>query len=238
MELLREFGFEAVNHYVPLHYLPFVARTGQLLSKPELRARGFLENHFRSKSKDHDDSRGFGGYVHLTTHPCPPILQAKLAGGFPHIRLQIPTAAVDVGTFDLCRFNVAMTRQLRRGQKSGHAESSVNGRYYGALQIPLARTVEDKRAMLDFARQTGAMIEVLVPAVFQLPVSTQVHCYSAPDAWLAQNVLNICGRRWAVFEDEETYAADPHHSESVRTFIGKALQDPDWKGDGLEFDKV
>jgi hypothetical protein len=59
-------GIIAVNHYAPLHYLPFIGRTRFLKSKPALHAAGFPNHHFRSKSKRSDVERGFRNYAFLT----------------------------------------------------------------------------------------------------------------------------------------------------------------------------
>ena len=125
MGILQDQGVEWVHHYAPLHYLPFIARARALLSKPSLRKAGFAASHFRTKSRKHDVGRGFGKYAFLTLDPQPQILRAKLAAGFPHVAIAIPAVAVEAATYSLCRFNVAMTRYLRRHGKPGFAESAT-----------------------------------------------------------------------------------------------------------------
>src|ERR1700683_5631134 len=105
-----------VHHFTPLQYLPFIGRTRRLRSKASLRAAGFAETHFRSTSRARDDARGFSAYVHLTLGQYPEILKSKLAAGFPHIDIAVPVKAVDCVPYDLCRYNVARTRRLRRGE--------------------------------------------------------------------------------------------------------------------------
>ena len=240
MSALSRHGIAFVNHYAPLHYLPFIARSGALQSKPSLRALGFSDCHFRSKSRGQDDARGFGEYVHLTLHPNPPILAAKLGGGFPHFRLEIPSSSIEAVGFDLCRYNVAMTRQLRKGEKPGHQPSDVNGRYYGDMQIPVARTDSDQSVMIAEAIKQGWMIEVLALQDLPLPDDSRVVCYSQADAHLAQHILAAVGRPWPVslHNGGNSYTAHPNHDRSVRQFIELALGDAEWKGNCLEFDRV
>lgn len=240
MGVLSEHGITVVNHYAPLHYLPFIARSGLLLSKPELIRRGYAESHFRAKSRQQDQQRGFGNYVHLTTHPAPPILLAKLAGGFPHFRLEVPVESVEETKFDLCRFNVAMTRRLRRAESSGHLASSTSGRYYGRRQIPVARSHADKRSMLTEAAKCQWMVEVLVKGYLMIPDGAKIVCYSKSDQQQAERILRSVGRAWLVALDDEDggYTPCPEHVRNVHLFIGSAMNDSGWKGDGLEFDKV
>lgn len=240
MSALLKHGIAFVNHYAPLHYLPFIARSGALRSKPSLRSLGFSDCHFRAKSRGQDDARGFGEYVHLTLHPNPPILAAKLAGGFPHFRLEIPSSSFEAVDFDLCRYNVAMTRQLRKGEKPGHQPSDVNGRYYGDMQIPVARKNSDQLAMIAEAIKRGWMIEVLVAQDLPLPDDIRVVCYSNEDAAIAQHVLAAIGRPWSIglHNGCNSYVAALNHDRDVRQFIELALGDADWKGNCLDFDRV
>ena len=238
MGLLTEVGHRAVHHYAPLHYLPFIARARSLYSKPVLRGHGYADHHFRSKSRRTDESRGFARYVHLTLHSSPPILLAKLKGGFPHVRLEIPSSAVEHAPYDLCRYNVAMTRTLRRDGKPGHKEAPENGRYYDELVIPVARDGDDQRALLHRASRTHDMVEVLVRDAVALPDATRVHCYQPDDAQLAASILAITGCDWEVVTDPRSYERHPAYVREVRSYVSKALRDANWKGNGLEFDDV
>ncbi len=196
MGVLIKAGVTNVFHYAPLHYLPFIVRARALLSKPSLAAAGFPTRHLRSKSRDLDVERGFGCYSHLTLHPDPNILQAKLGAGFPHIKLVIPVAVVESCPYSLCRFNVAMTRKLRREGKPGHLESETNGRYYPGHQIPIARTAEDQSAMLKAHISTGTMIEVLVQGDLPLTGFTTVISFSADDQRIVDGVLAALRATW------------------------------------------
>lgn len=229
-----------VHHYTPLHYLPFIARAKALLSKPALHDNGFAETHFRSMSARHDSARGFGAYAFLTLHPAPPILKAKLAAGFPHIRITVPAEAVDAVSFDLCRFNVAMTRQLRRHDKPGFSESTTNGRYYDKRQIPVARTQSDQAAMLARYAGTDSMIEVLVPGQLMLPETTSVFCFSPIDLHLAARILAENALKWTAVLTRAPgpYPRNTRHGQEVERFVSRALSDKQWRGDGLEFDRL
>jgi hypothetical protein len=232
MSILSEQQIERVYHYTPLHYLPFVGRSKSLLSKPSLQAAGFGQNHFRSMSHAQDVARGFGAYTHLTLEPLPGILRAKLAAGFPHIGIAVPTEAVEKVTFSLCRFNVAMTRYLRRDGNSGFPESPTNGRYYDQHQIPIARIDADKTAMLKKHLPENTMFEVLVHGDLDLPNHTEIHCFSDADAKLAQEVLSKVGAPWDVtsIDPPWPYPRKTKHVEDVTA--------PEWRGNGLEFDKL
>lgn len=114
MGILRDNGIAAVHHYTPIHYLPFIARSGLLKGKPSLQRDGFARSHLRSMSHKQDIERGFGVYGFLTIDQQPRILSAKLGAGFPHIGILVPSSAIEGQDFALCRYNVAMTRFLKR----------------------------------------------------------------------------------------------------------------------------
>jgi hypothetical protein len=240
MTALTSRSIETVNHYTPLHYLPFIGRSNALLCKPSLAAAGFTFSHLRSMSHARDVERGFGRYTHLTLGRHPPILKAKLAIGFPHVGVAVPASVVEAVPFDLCRFNVAMTRCLRRNGSPGFPESPTNGRYYGGLQIPVARTDEDKSAMLDKHLPKGTVIEVLVHGDLELPETTEIICYSDADAELAEDTLMKAGAPWAVnvSDPPAPYLWNNEHVRSVKSYLDQALRDPAWRGNGLEFDRL
>lgn len=240
MNTLRAAGINEVFHYAPLHYLPFIGRAKALLSKPKIRASGFADAHFRSMSHRHDLARGFGSYAFLTLHPAPPILRAKLRAGFPHICIRIPAASVDNTPFHLCRFNVAMTRRLRRNNKPGFPESSTNGRYYGSLQIPIAKSESDKAAMLAKHVGTDSMIEVLIPGELRLPENTSVLCFCRQDYDLAEHILSAQSLKWQpiALSPPCEYPRNPLYARAVEAFANRALANLTWSGDGLEFDRV
>ncbi len=239
MGVLEDQGVEWVHHYAPLHYLPFIARARALLCKPSLRKAGFAASHFRTKSSKHDVWRGFGKYAFLTLDPQPRILRAKLAAGFPHMAIAIPAAAVEAATYSLCRFNVAMTRYLRRDGKPGFTESATNGRYYDDHQIPVARTIADKNAMLN-EHLANTMIEVLIHGDLAIPDNTVVYCYADPDARTARRVLTATQCPWTIklASPPGKYPRNNAYANSVDDFIQQALTNPDWRGNGLEFDRV
>lgn len=239
MGIFSDLHISHVNHYMPLHYLPFIARSKALLSKPSLLKDGFGQSHLRSKSKAHDTARGFGQYAFLTLDNSPRIVKAKLAAGFPHIGISVPAELIETSKYSLCRFNVAMTRYLRRNGRPGFPESSTNGRYYGKQQIPVAQTGADKAALLQ-KHLKNTMIEVLIHGDLALTDSTSVLCYSEVDTEIAKDVLKKVGSPWKV-----TLACPPgeylrriEYGNAVRDFIERAMEDPLWRGNGLEFDRV
>jgi hypothetical protein len=240
MPVLADHQVDAVHHYAPLHYLIFIARSHSILSKPSLHKAGFTSSHLRSMSHGLDVARGFGSYSHLTIDARPRILRAKLAAGFPHIALNIPATEIDAVPFSLCRFNVAMTRQLRRDGKDGFPESETNGRYYAGHQIPIARTDGDKATMLQKHLLQNTMIEVLVHGDFNLSDKTSITCFAEEDASIARQILGSLDRKWDVKLEKPPgpYPRDNAHVAAVIEFIQQAEADPSWRGNGLEFDRL
>jgi hypothetical protein len=240
MGVLKNNGVESVQHYAPLHYLPFIGRSRAILSKPSLDAAGFKSTHLRSMSRGQDVARGFGSYAHMTLDRQPRILKAKLGAGFPHFALSVPVTSIEAVPFSLCRFNVAMTRYLKRGKKRGVPESNTNGRYYLGHQIPIARTTEDQMAMLAKHLPLGTMIEVLIHGDLALPEDTAVVCYSEDDTKIARTVLSQIQCPWKVEISEPPghYPRSATHGKSVDDFISQAIADPNWRGNGLEFDRL
>lgn len=239
MNPLTNNDFTAVFHFTPLHYLVFIARSEALFSKQELLKQGFAQNHFRTKSKKQDLERGFGDKAHLTTSSMPPILQAKLQAGFPHVGLRINSSSFDDQDFELCRFNVAMTRMLRRGNHAGHKTTPENGEYYEGIQIPIARNFEEQSRLLAAAKKKNRMVEVLVDHRFDLGENTTVIAFSAQDAEKAKEILNAISCAWpVVLELSANYEAKQEHFEACSDFLTQVIQAPDWRGNGLEFDKV
>jgi hypothetical protein len=240
MRFFDDFGIQFIHHYAPLHYLPFIARSEKLLSKPSLHKAGYGPRHLRSMSSRHDVVRGFGDCVFLTIDPHPRILNSKLNAGFPHVAISIPVAAVEFADFSLCRYNVAMTRVLRRGGLPGRPESDANGRYYANRQIPIARTLRDKRFLLAEHLPKKTMIEVLIHGDLSLPHDTKVVCFNAADLGLATKVLMVIKSGWKLEQvpPPGPYNRNPVYVDSVSQFIEQALADPEWRGNNLEFDRI
>lgn len=240
MGVLGKAQVDCAHHYAPLHYLPFIGRSRSLLCKPSLREAGFPPAHLRSTSNRQDIARGFGCYVHLTLHKSPGILRAKLAAGFPHIGMAVPAETIDALEFSLCRFNIAMTRCLRRNGRTGYSESLTNGRYYEQHQIPIARSDADKAAMLKRYLKANTVIEVLIHGNLALPDDIDIACFAEADAQIARAVLSNVGTRWRVLSvpPPGPYPRRGSHVREVTRFIEQALGEPDWRGNGLEFDRL
>lgn len=240
MKLFTDHGINFVPHFAPLHYLPFITRAKSLKSKPALACGGFLNSHFRSKSKKRDVDRGFGEYAFLTLSQNPRIVIAKLKGGFPHIAIHAPVHAFQDVQFDLCRYNVAMARRKPTSPQGGFPESETNGRYYDGKTLPIARTEADKEHLLKKHYPAGTMIEVLVCDQLPLPEDTKVICYAPEDLAIAQRVGDALGSAWQVrlSATPGIYNRNPEHVQAVEEFIQLALDDPLWRGNGIEFDNV
>jgi len=227
-----------VFHYVPLHYLTFIAREKKLLSKEKLTELGFDDSHFRSTSKRQDRSRGFNDCIHLAVDPLPRILLAKLKSGFPHFEIEIPSTVIENNEFHLCRFNIAKARYFR-GAKQSPEESDKNGRYYGDRALPIAANDDEKEKLLTHNYGVN-MIEVLVPGELLLPDNIVIRLFSKFDYDLAKSVLNNLGVRWSLelSQTEIDYGESKVYKDSVALYLERSLNESDWMGDGLEFDRV
>ena len=223
-------------HITPLHYLPLILRQGQLLSKSQLISKGFTSGHFRKTSQKSDIDRGFGNYIHLSLQEWPPILKSKLSKGFPHIRFRIKSSKLPK-QFDLCRYNIARNRNVKDG-KTPATESPKNGFYYENLRVPVARQYEDQIAMLNCSK--NQMIEVLIPQILNIDGSTEIECFSAQDLSIVLKTTKHLDVDLKVNQRKLDFAYPKHDDfrQSVSEQIIQYLNKPDWKGDGLDFDKL
>jgi hypothetical protein len=218
--------------------LPFIARSGALLSKTALNKELFNERHFRSTSRRQDVKRGFEEFVHLTLDPHPPILRAKLKAGFPHFEIAIPAKEIEKHDYLLCRFNIAKTRYFR-GARQAPQESDENGRYYGKMRLPVAKTPAEVANLLKH-NYGVRMIEVLVNNRVPLSADCVLKFFRPVDREIAEKALKQLESRIAALEIDATltYTAREKHVASVIAAIDRAVKDPDWRGDGMEFDRV
>lgn len=236
--IMESNGVIQVYHISPIHYLPFILRSGCLFTKKTLDQQ-FSMSHFRSMSDRHDRSRGFNDCAFLTTTAFPPILNAKLSKGFPHIRYEIPSSYIEEIEYSLCRFNIAMTRYLRRNSKPGFSESETNGRYYGQQQIPVARSDQDKSSMLSHHMPKKTMIEVIIHEDLILPSETVITCFSIDDYRRVSTMVRMFDAKWEVVsENYSGYVSNEQYEIAIDEYLAIAIGDPNWKGNGLEFDRV
>ena len=84
------------------------------------------------------------------------------------------------------------------------------------------------------------MIEVLVPFRADLPENTRLTVFRSTDRQIVEATLAAVGVPWEVqlAPPEHHYVADATYERKCNTFINRALNDPEWRGDGLEFDNV
>jgi hypothetical protein len=239
MNALTAHGIESVFHYAPLHYLVFIARSKALLAKTELIRRGYTAGHFRSTSHRQDISRGFEDFVHLTLDGFPPIFAAKLKRGFPHFTIRVPAAALDGVEFDLCRYNIARTRYLRRNGKPGPKECSANGFYHGKMQVPIARGNVGCEALLN-ANCGRNMIEVLVFRSFSLAEKTSLILHNSDDLAVTVELLDALEVSWEckLAPEEHCYTANATYRRCVKHFLERSATDEHWMGNGLNFDRL
>lgn len=176
--------------------------------------------------------------VHCTTAITPPILTAKLTRGFPHIRFAFPIDTVPT-EHEISRFNIARGRYLRSGN-SPLPENGRNGRYYDDYELPIARSGAERKALLGAADVRRDMLEVLIREHFPLPDTTVIHCFSEWDLALMSGVLDQIDSNIEVVQQPPAGAYPEHerYRSQVTEFVENALADPDWKGNGLDFDRL
>jgi hypothetical protein len=235
---LKEANINYAYHYAPMHYLPFILRSGELLSKNRLLADGFGTRHFRSTSSNQDKVRGFAAYVHASLSAHPPILKAKLGRGFPHVEFAIPVEAVEVRPYLLCRFNIAKTRYFR-GAKQEPPETPANGRYLADLRLPVASTNGEKVNLLK-ANLGVRMIEVLIEDRLPLPRQTVITVFSDADLAIAQRLVREISKipYPTAIDSSLAYPERQQIRKEVVSAMERAATEADWKGSGLEFDRV
>lgn len=223
-------------HITPLHYLPLILRSGELMSKTKLVEAGFNTTHFRKRSRKQDLDRGFADYVHLTVREWPDILQSKLRRGFPHVRLRLEAKSLGQD-YLTCRYNIAMSRSHRR-TKSPSLESPENGYYLPGLDLPVAREATHQRTML--ANSDKHMLEVLVHGKLSLDSHMVIECFCARDVELVLDLLARLGHRGRIVEKvpHYDYPVVEKHIEAVTYDLNRFLTYPDWRGRGLDFDDL
>jgi hypothetical protein len=89
-------------------------------------------------------------------------------------------------------------------------------------------------------RKGDPMIEVLIEDRVCLNGAVQLRAYCEEDQNVAQRVLEQLGVDWEIvpFGAAGAYQRDEAYAAEVEQFIQTALSDPDWRGNGLEFDRV
>jgi hypothetical protein len=235
--LLADFRIREVYHYAPVHYLAFIARSGNLLSKEALLKAGFTNRHFRSTSKKQDEERGFARYVHLTLEPHPPILKAKLNSGFPHFEISIPAHFFEQIEYLLCRFNIAKARYFR-GAKQEPVACDANGRYFEDMRLPVAVSIAEREALLrhNVGKQ---MIELLVRDRVPLPKEARFRFFHDNDQEVASDALRRLGAPYVVERDKRlNYKPCREYEAAVREALDKSIADVTWRDTRIEFDRV
>jgi len=236
MNSLEQTGINHVYHITPIHYLPRILQNKRLLSKSRLISDGFSTTHFRKTSHKVDGDRGFNTYVHLTPSEWPPILASKLTKGFPHLRLKINAQTLGEH-FETCRFNIARTRNIKGG-KSPAAENNLNGYYFDNLSVPVAREIRDKIYMLRNCKLN--QLEVLIKDQLKLANDTIIEYFSERDFNLIQSIVHSHNVPFHVKKKipHFEYPKNDNHINEVKNYLEKLSDNPNWKGDGLDFDKL
>lgn len=228
---LSQHGIKYLYHTMPLHYLVFICRTNQLFSKEKLIKQGYNISHFRSSSRNADVKRGFGKVVHCTNNPFPPILISKLHKGYQHLEICTRADTLAEEQFLLCKYNIAKNRGL-------YTESLSTGKCYDGFKIPVAKSVEEKIAMLSSIDNTQH-IEILIKDSLAIPDDAIFRFLSNDDAKIANEIFSLINAKWSIqiINHSIQYDVDESRSKLVKDFLKYSLEDKDWKGNGLEFDR-
>jgi hypothetical protein len=105
-------------------------------------------------------------------------------------------------------------------------------------QIPTAETADECTALLR-ANLGQNMIEVLVPKALVLPNEASLVFFSGADRIIAEDILRKLGVDWEVSVSEAyRYTRTANHVDRVERFLEHAQADPNWKGNGLDFDAL
>lgn len=221
---------DLVYHVSPLHYLVFILRSKQLLSKTELLKMGYSEKHFRSTSGRTDIKRGFSEYVHCSNKGHAPILKSKLSLGYPHVEYVFSSSILSEESYLLCRYNIAKNRGLFQ-------QSLTNGYCYNGFKIPVAKSSIEKQSLL---RQYGEdHIEILVRDSVPLPDDTVVRVFREDDLKLVHELLNKFSLRWKIVlkSPKTEYIVKDSRVKEVSNFLERSAEEPTWFGSGLEYDR-
>jgi hypothetical protein len=83
-------------------------------------------------------------------------------------------------------------------------------------------------------------IEALVHGDLILPRQTEIQCYSLEDIEVARHVLSKTGGGWNVdfVTPVGPYPRKFEYVNDLALFIERALSVEQWRGNGLDFDKV
>lgn len=125
----------------PLHYVPWIIRSGALFSARELRARG-LPIRPRPSVAARDRKHGLDRFVHLSTTPRTPLSDHKRALGYPHAIFSFrrePIAAIP-GVVAL-RFNPKSWRHRDDFvplSDLNHADAAASGEILVPDTLPIA----------------------------------------------------------------------------------------------------
>lgn len=92
--------------------------------------------------------------------------------------------------------------------------------------------------MLTFAaEEPSQMIEVLVSEKLELLQSTEIVVFDRDDALQVKESLARLAIDWPIkLRLNSTYKHNMTHKMNCTNFLNRSIEQPQWKGDGLEFD--
>jgi len=178
--------------------------------------------------------RGFGNVVFCATQERFELLEAKLKRGFPHYLIEIPTKQIDHCKYLLCRYNIAKSRVARDSKRKPVLDAKCE-RYASGLSLPVAIDDEEKFAMLrKWARHTVVLIE----GEISLELGVRVIAFSEEDEAMLMSIKKQTGSDLQIDRSDRPYRRCPKYVSQIGRFIESAIEEPDWRGSGLNYDNL
>ena len=228
--MLSQFGISSIYHCTPLHYAPLILRSRRLYSRHALERQGFMRKHFRRTSSEADRRRGFDNFVFCNTHSQFPLLDSKLERGFPHYLIEIPVTQLDGRQYLLCRLNIARSRTFR-------VDTACED-YHDNLRLPVARTDEQKVAMLKtWWRRKDCAREVLVEQQIDLTSDVRLIVFSEEDSAELTMIARQVGFEARIVHGR-LYRRCPLYAAAIKEITKKLLIHPEWRGYCLDYDNL
>ena len=153
--------------------------------------------------------------------------------------LKIDVSLIDNVEFMLCRYNIARMRNHKDSNKPVRP-SKYNGEYHDDFKVPVAREHSEKVDLLLPRFSRGQEVEVLIESELDLGNDAEVICFHEEDYRLARCALGLVSRQWTAVLDRRpiNYCRKSKFADRCSEFLHRAALCPDWRGNGLDFDKL
>jgi hypothetical protein len=164
---------EMVFHAAPLHYLPAILWTGELLASQVGRLRGIEP---RRTAKRRDRMLNIDGYVHCALSLMTPLLRHKLARGMPHVVFTF--ARDELLQNEPCALLPCNTKtwRMRAGLQPVVEPSEISG---------LLRAID--------SRTVSSSVELLVRWRLPMHRCRRIICFRESDAAQTQRLIDTFG---------------------------------------------